>query len=241
MAGAEEATLVGFRTDDPTIPDSAEYNVEVRFEGDWTPGLQVAVLDAANLIASVVTGDVPAALVAGGAAAWVVDDVQITAELGPIDGEGGVVGQGGPTAIRVGSDLPALAWMRFDEADAAAMQDQGAWGGIVLHEMLHDLGFGTLWAALGLVEIDEDGAFYTGANGNAWYQALHPDLAAQTGGRIPIETDGGAGTAYTHWDEATFGDEVMTGYVDGETHVSAMTIGSLADLGYRIAPEYMLT
>ncbi|MGG5819554.1 leishmanolysin-related zinc metalloendopeptidase [Falsiroseomonas sp. HW251] len=229
-----------YRSDSPDIPDFAEYNVEVAFQGDWTAALQWAVIDAANLIASVIASDVPDALVSADGATRVVDDILFTAALAPIDSEGRVIGQGGPTAIRVAGDLPALAALRFDEADAEAMQESGAWPGVVLHEMLHGLGFGTLWAMLGLVEVTGDGAFYTGANGNAWFQALYPDLAAQTGGRIPVETDGSAGTAYTHWDEGTFGNEVMTGYVDGAAELSAMTIGSLADLGYALAPEYVL-
>ena len=31
---------------------------------------------------------------------------------------------------------------------------------------------------------------------------------------FPVEQDGGSGTAGSHWDEETFGNELMTGYVN---------------------------
>ena len=36
-------------------------------------------------------------------------------------------------------------------------------------------------------------------------------------GFIAVEQDGGSGTAGSHWDEETFNNELMTGYInDGE-------------------------
>jgi hypothetical protein len=51
---------------------------------------------------------------------------------------------------------------------------------------------------------------------------------------VPLETDGGPGTAYSHWDEgsALGSNELMTGYIDGDNYLSYTTIASLADLGY---------
>src|SRR6185503_5729374 len=54
---------------------------------------------------------------------------------------------------------------------------------------------------------------------------------------VPVENSGGAGTADSHWRETTFGSELMTGYVNlGGMPLSAITVGSLSDLGYVVTP-----
>jgi hypothetical protein len=50
--------------------------------------------------------------------------------------------------------------MQFDIADAQNYQDQGLFGVIVTHEMIHSLGFGSIWSNLGLVS----GSNFTGAS-----------------------------------------------------------------------------
>ena len=45
----------------------------------------------------------------------------------------------------------------------------------------------------------------------------------------------GPGTADSHWRETIFGNELMTGYLNSGTNpLSAVTVGSLADLGYGV-------
>jgi len=45
------------------------------------------------------------------------------------------------------------------------------------------------------------------------------------------------GTADAHWRESIFGPELMTGFVNhGAMPLSAITVGSLADLGYTVNP-----
>ena len=54
---------------------------------------------------------------------------------------------------------------------------------------------------------------------------------------IPIEHDGGSGTAGAHWDEDTFNAELMTGFAESAgiaMPISRMTVGSLQDLGYTV-------
>ena len=56
---------------------------------------------------------------------------------------------------------------------------------------------------------------------------------------------GGPGTRDSHWREAVFGNELMTGFINqGVNPVSRLTIASLADLGYQVnleaADAYML-
>ena len=56
---------------------------------------------------------------------------------------------------------------------------------------------------------------------------------------VPLENNGGAGTAYTHWDEVLFGDhggnsnpELMTGWIGNNWYVSDTTIAAFEDVGY---------
>ncbi len=52
---------------------------------------------------------------------------------------------------------------------------------------------------------------------------------------IPVETDAGPGTAGGHWDEETFRNELMTGFVNGSNNpMSRVTIACLEDMGYQV-------
>ena len=150
----------------------------------------------------------------------------IHASIVSIDGGGGILGQAGPDLFRSsGSRLPAHGVMEFDSADVANMFSNGIWTGVILHEMGHILGIGTKWS--GLLNSQGD---YIGANALNEYRALigNPNAAS-----IPVEHDGGSGTAGAHWDEDNINTELMTGWVDlGAMPISRLTVGSLEDIGY---------
>ena len=138
----------------------------------------------------------------------------------------------------------------------------------IRHEIGHALGIGTLWEDN---EVQNDGingnsnrtlpggtpGQYTGPNGLAAYQ-LEFDSGAVF---IPIERDGGGGTANGHWNEVadnpavenapgfdsdpgdggpapsdpflrSLDDELMTGISSGDKYLSNTTILSLRDLGF---------
>ena len=227
---------------------SGAYNVTLQFKGSWTMALQDVFIAAANRISATIIGDVKNVKVG----TQQVDDIVISAELKAIDGTGGILGQAGPTAVRVGSYLPATAMMRFDSADAASFHAQGLFDEIVTHEMMHAVGIGSIWAAKALLS----GNGFIGTNAVAEYGKLVDAYAASHGGSttlangvkltkgaVPIETAGGAGTARVHWSEAVFDSEMMTGWLDtvkpGQAMVadpmSALTTASLRDLGYVVA------
>lgn len=203
----------------------SDYNIEVVFKGNgWTDALKDTFIKASEYLSSIITGDV--ADVNG------IDDVKIEAEITDIDGIGGVLGQAGPTAVRSPADnwLTSEGVMEFDVADADDYLSQDLFDDIVLHEMMHVLGFGTLWDLLGVTTGSVQGGDmeFVGANAMLAYATEF----GGTGG-VPIETDGGSGTAGGHWDEDTFADEIMTGYIGGvPTYVSSMTVASFEDLGY---------
>ena len=208
--------------------DSGGYNIQIYFNGTWTVQLQTAFIDAADLISSLITADIADVSYNGS----ILDDIIITAELTAIDGTGGILGQAGPTAIRTVGKLPALAQMQFDSADADYYDGIGLWNDIVIHEMLHSVGVGTIWSNLNLISGNgTNDPLFTGEFANMAYDDLFADLNALSD-LIPIEADGGPGTAYGHWDETTFGNELMTGYINGANYISAMTVASLEDMGY---------
>jgi hypothetical protein len=217
--GGTVTTTDVYISGDAAIVDSNEYNIQITFVGSWTADLRQAFVLAADAVSDFILGDIPSA----GVRRSIVDDLAITASLISIDGAGGILGQAGPDAVRVGSFLPAKGTMQFDVADASVYQAAGLFDDIVLHEMLHTVGFGTIWTDLGLVS----GGSFLGAQANAAY----PGSAL-----VPLDVDGGPGTAYSHWSEGSIlgSNELMTGYIDGDNYLSYTTIASLGDLGYRV-------
>ena len=208
---------------------SAGYNITIEFKGSWTQDLYNIFVAAADRFTSFIIGELPNVSVTGGGKPKTVDDILITAELGNIDGINGILGQAGPTAVRTNGSLPATAIMKFDIVDVNAM-GLDVFADVVLHEMAHSLGFGSIWSRLGLVS----GGLFTGANALEEYLAM-----GGSGSGIPVEQDGGSGTAGSHWDEETFRNELMTGYIDdGENYFTAMSAAQFADLGYVLNPNY---
>lgn len=78
-----------------------------------------------------------------------VDDVLIEARLTDIDGPGNILGGANVYSARASSAPDAftavVGLMEFDTSDAQALSLENTWDDVVLHEMFHALGFGTLW------------------------------------------------------------------------------------------------
>ena len=160
-----------------------------------------------------------------------VDDLLIDVEVHWIDGVDGILGQAGPCVVSSGDHLARTGVMEFDSADIAGMVTDGSLGRVIMHEMAHVFGFGTLWDVGRSVLTGAGSADprFTGPRGVAAWSTL--------GGvsTVPVEGTGGGGTADSHWRESTFGDELMTGYIQpGSNPLSAMSIASLGDLGYHV-------
>lgn len=209
------------------------FNITVVFEGTWTSELQASFIDAADYLSQMIISDLPDITFDG----QDYDDMVITATLEPIDGVSGILGSAGPTLARNGTFLPFAGQMTFDIADAENQLNIGNWEAIIIHEMMHTLGVGTLWELMGLTSGSVSGGDirFTGQNGTDIYQTEFPTIAGNdpeslTG--IPVETDGGPGTAGGHWDELLFDAELMTGFIDAGAFVSIMTIASFEDMGY---------
>src|SRR5689334_20084475 len=85
------------------------FNITIQFNGTWTQELHDVFVTAADRLSAIVTGDLPNVSVRNKGVVTTIDDITISAELGAIDGSGGILGQAGPTSLRTGSYLPATA------------------------------------------------------------------------------------------------------------------------------------
>ncbi|HET9040617.1 MAG TPA: leishmanolysin-related zinc metalloendopeptidase [Gemmatimonadales bacterium] len=166
-----------------------------------------------------------------------IDDILIDVLLQPIDGPGAILGAAGPCLVRSADHLSLYGIMFFDTADLDFLEGLGFFDEVVTHEMGHVLGFGSLW--------NFNRALLEGA-GTADPRFVGPlAIAAYAGlggsGTVPVEGDqGGAGTRDSHWDEATFYNELMTGFLNSGARtnpLSVLSIASMGDLGYVINPD----
>lgn len=171
-----------------------------------------------------------------------VSNVFIDAAISFIDGAGGTLGSAGPDQIVLDAANFYLATdgvMQFDSADWASLTPQQRQA-VILHEMAHVLGFGTLWSLNGV---------YT--NGSGEYTGIFATQAWQSefgqSGTPKVELGGGAGTADGHWNEVDGGagltgivdsqnrdmrDELMTGWLNSSYFISNMTVASFRDIGF---------
>lgn len=207
------------------------FTVEVRFLGGLSPAQQVAFASAAHRWAQIIRGDLPTAIVDGVA----IDDVLIEAEGIPIDGPGGILGQAGPTHIRPGSHLPVKGIMSFDTADLDRMETDGSLTDVILHEMGHVLGFGTLWSPMYMGLIVGAGTAnptFVGANAMREYGVLTERPIPTP---VPVANTGGPGTRDGHWRESVLGNELLTGFLSGAIRpLSRLSVGAFEDMGYEV-------
>jgi len=241
---------------------AAGFQIHIRASEGVTlsPSQQTAVDDAVTKLQAAITGDVGdigsltrAAGTCAGAATPALseslDDVIIYLEFVPIDGPGNTIGSAGPCLVRSGTALSALGGMRFDTDDLDAIEALGLLGDIIVHEMMHVLGFGTFWESpVDLLEEQSDPAnpdhvpgmtdtHFTGAAALAEFAAIGG--GSYTGGNIvPVENDTGnfgPGSLDGHWRESVFDEELMTPQANlGSNPMSSLTIESFADLGYTV-------
>lgn len=221
------------------------YNIDVRFTASTPTAYQGIFLSASRRIGAIVVGDVPDEVLVGVDASTCggppgqtldgpVDDVIIIADVFPIDGPGKILGRAGPCFVRNTSLLTLVGFMQFDEADVAAMAMSGRLESVITHEMLHVLGVGGLWRVRGLLEnAGTTDPRYNGPGGISGCGTIGFGVQCTNG--APVENTGGTGTAESHWRETIFDTELMTGFADNPPMpFSAMTAGSLEDLGYGV-------
>lgn len=162
-----------------------------------------------------------------------IDDVIIDISVEAIDGPGGILAGAGPCLIRdassvdgYGDFIPAYGTLVVDSDDVEDLRVAGLLDDVAAHETGHVLGFGAslVWDFY-LFDAGTPDPRYWGFFG--WSRATDPE-------GIAVENVGGVGSADSHWRESRYGDELMTSEIDPSNTLSSMTIGVLADLGYRV-------
>lgn len=217
---------------------NASFTINVNFTGGLTPSQQAIFSTAASTWQSLITGYRPGITLTG---------ININATGAAIDGVGGILGSAGPTSgvTQAGFVLATAGSMTFDSADLASLESSGSLLPVILHEMGHVMGFGTLWTNNG-VYVNGSGAF-TGAAALAAYQIEFNQPGATF---VPVELGGGGGTADGHWNEVDGGagptgivsgagdmrNELMTGWLNTPYFISQTTLGSFYDIGYTVIP-----
>lgn len=263
------ATNVGGTATSEVFPTIAQdnpnqFNIVVVFgNNELSPAQRAAFETAADRWGEVIVGDLgnvvagdpllPEGFTCTGEPGFsgFVDDLVISAVGEPIDGPGSVLGSAGPCLIRGdGSNgdlfpLPIYGTMRFDVADLDSLEADGTLEAVILHEMGHVLGIGSLWEANGFLVGSEDQGGdpdspdydprYIAPETNAAYTDLLNDAGLPLEDSVPIANTGGPGTRDSHWRELTFDTELMTGFLSPTTNpLSTLTVSTLFDLGYEV-------
>jgi hypothetical protein len=211
--------------------DKPGFQITVNFidspQGPVPAAVQSLALEAANRWSQILTGDLPGTTVD----TIFIDDLEMTVQMGLLGGAanapGGVLANAAPTAFRDGgTGLPYAGITGIDPQDAQTntTAQRRALVDVITHEMGHALGF-TPGAAVYSRWIV--GTTFVGPNAVREYRSLFQSPA--TG--VPLQSGSSA-----HWDEATFGNELMTPSTDltGD-FISRVTIGALQDMGYTVS------
>ncbi|CAM9138778.1 unnamed protein product [Ectocarpus fasciculatus] len=210
------------------VTGMSEFFITVDFVGTWTDARRGVFQSAADRWSEVLT-HIPCSGTNGNGGA--AGELTITSTLEPIDGVFGTLGFAGPRGVY--SDCRGISYsgeMTFDIDDIAEMERQGTFEGVILHEMGHVIGTGTLWGECS--ECDSTGSAEWKCPLAA--QVFNDFMGNPSGSRADIiELEGGSGTSCGHFSESTFEDELMTGFVNaGTMPLSKLTCASLADRGY---------
>ena len=231
---------------EPGSVDRGRYNITFRYIVPTSPERQAVFEAAAARWEKIIIGDepsvtgtLPTQLCGGGAPAFTgtIDDVLIDVILTNIDGRGRILGSAGPCFANA-NNLTLHGTMRFDVAELPTLEARGTFDEVIVHEMGHVLGVGTLWNFRRALRTGTNTAnvAFVGEKAITGYNSVG-------GAKIPVPVENmfGPGTQNAHWRESTFDNELMTGFLNGslanprENPLSRVTAGSMRDLGYRSA------
>lgn len=240
-----------------TTESFGTFDIVLNFTSSVTASQEQAFLDAEAFWESRITGYRTQALADSVNSNGPFGDpagLDIDASIIEIDGSGGTLGRAGSTGQATdgtegsGFMVSTSGLMEFDDADVADLETQGTFIDVVMHEMAHVIGFSDFfWDFAGMT--DGSGSDTTYGNGpqtasgalETYRAEFDPDALF-----VPVEDDGGAGTAFAHWDEDLFArhlaefsnsrnPELMTGFLDtADPYVSDTTIASFEDIGYTV-------
>ncbi len=226
--------------------DAGGFDLQLDYQTAVDPAIAAVFDAAASRWEGIIVGDLPGysgTLPVGGcqpvAEESGVEDLKVYVTVKPIDGPGGVLGRAGPCYYwTVGGVFPLTGIMEFDEADLLDLHGSGVLQDVIVHEMAHVLGFGTLWNASSndfLVGSGTADPHFVGPAATLAFDDVGGTV--RTASKVPVENTGGPGTRNGHWRESVHNSELMTGWIEGGGSVnplSAITIASFADMGYTV-------
>ena len=212
-----------------------DFDIELVFLDSFTEDQKYALRLAAQRWMSVIAEDLPDyefteawSAQCGGhsytiSAGERIDDLRIYMTTFDVDDYPNAVGLGGPSLLRETTYLPVLGCMGFD-VERANLIVTG------LHEVGHVLGFGTVWDELGFIRdlSRNDSNADTHFNGPLAIAAFNDaGGSSYMGKKVPVQKMDGA-----HWRYSVLKGDVMG--PGGGGALSAITVQSLADLGYGV-------
>ena len=247
---AEADGVVGEASLSVSFPVSA-FTISLEYVTPVSASLQAAFQAAAARWAQSFRGDLSAVQVTdldvafcsgveGTRLTGVIDDLLILVKVDSIDGVGGTLGSAGPCFIRNSTGSPVIGTIRMDRDDLAFLAGLGLLNDVILHEMGHVLGLGTLWGVVDPSGIEEEPAclledpIQPGGGARWIFPLLVPDYAGRS---VPLENCGGGGTRNGHWRESVLGRELMTGFLSlSGNPLSPLSLAGLLDLnvGYQV-------
>jgi uncharacterized protein YjdB len=235
-------------------PPADRFRVELRFvvptERQFEEAFRNGVADWERAImqgGEGVTINLPASACGSGdpARTATVRHLLIYVRLDNIDGRGGILGSAGPCVTRTSNGLPVVGQMRFDTTDLRALFNAGTLQAVVTHEIGHVVGVSRFtWNSAFRqlapnVTTAQDPRFI----GRRGVLASAGMGFTMPGEGVPVETEGGGGTAGSHWREQVYTIELMTGIIESPVvpgtqlerrPMSLLTIESLGDVGYQV-------
>jgi hypothetical protein len=227
------------------VPTPDAYKIDFSFAANVGPELQGTIRKAAARIESVIVGDLPDQTnvnlpddlypACSNDLPTTIDDMWLCASVDVLPEF--VDGRGGYDRVRLDSFLPFAGFITISEA---APNPPLA---VIIHEIMHAIGFGTIWNELGLTSEDDTCAYSSTSAAAAEYRSISGCAVAN----LPLNQSRSGGCS-GHFMENCFIHELMTPtyFINSDGSVpyqfSRVSVAALQDLGYTVnfnaADEY---